>query len=219
MDRDTVAGKDKHRKKLIQFLESETGILLGTQMIAKGLHIPQVTLVGVINADTALNFPDIRAAERTFQVLMQVAGRAGRGEIPGEVIIQTFQPENYALKAVMEGDYHSFYEKETSYRRELNYPPYTHLINITVSGLIEKDTRMIMDKAAESVSEAGLNYIGPSPSPLYRLRGAFRRHLIIKTSQPKKSGEVLRDKLENVITEAKKKQVTLIIDVDPYWMM
>ncbi len=219
MDRDTVAGRDRHRQKLVQFIESDSGILVGTQMIAKGLHIPQVTLVGVINADTALNFPDFRAAERTFQILMQVSGRAGRGEVPGKVIVQTYQPDNYSIKAVADSDYKKFYRQELSFRKELNYPPYSHLINITAGGLREDDVRQVIEGLTERLDQESMNYLGPSRAPLYRLRGTFRWHILIKSNEILKASIILRKILEGLLAGIKKKQVTLTVDIDPNWLL
>ena len=133
MDVDTTSRKGAHEKLLNEFEEGKGDILLGTQMIAKGLDYPNITLVGVLNADTMLNLPDFRASERTYQLLTQVAGRAGRHDKPGRVIIQTYNPEHYAIQDVQKNDYLTFYQKEMEYRKIGKYPPYYFLINFTIS--------------------------------------------------------------------------------------
>ena len=130
MDRDTTSHKGAHGEILGTFRRGEADILVGTQMIAKGLDFPNVTLVGVISADTSLNIPDFRATERTFQLLSQVSGRSGRGVEPGEVVIQTFDPDNYAIQCAVKHDYAGFYEHEIQLRREPAYPPFAWLVNV-----------------------------------------------------------------------------------------
>src|SRR5208283_2285644 len=132
MDRDTVSGKRQFEKILFGFREGEFDILVGTQMIAKGHDIPNVTLVGVVSADVGLGMPDFRAAERTFQLLTQVAGRAGRGNLPGIVLIQTINPDHYAVRMAAAQDYVAFYEKELAFRRAMSYPPFTAMANVLV---------------------------------------------------------------------------------------
>ena len=127
MDSDTTTRKGSHERILKFFREGKADILIGTQMIAKGLDLPKVTLVGVINADTTLHMPDFRAAERTFQLLTQVAGRSGRGDLPGEVLIQTYSPDHYSITAAAAHDYEGFYKNEMRVRRALGYPPFSHL--------------------------------------------------------------------------------------------
>jgi primosomal protein N' (replication factor Y) len=138
MDRDTTARKGAHVRIVGQFRTAQTNVLIGTQMVAKGFDFPGVTLVGVISADTSLNLPDFRAAERTFQLLTQVSGRAGRGDKEGEVIVQTYRPDDYSIQAASRHDYQTFYRQETENRRELSYPPFSHLINLVVSGESEQ---------------------------------------------------------------------------------
>ncbi len=146
MDADTTRGKGGHERALAEFESLASGVLLGTQMIAKGLDYPEVTLVGVINADTTLHLPDYRAGERTYQLLEQVAGRAGRGERQGEVIVQTYWPEHPAIRAAASHDPDIFYAEEKSIRAELGYPPYGRLANVLIWG---KDQSAVADAAAE----------------------------------------------------------------------
>jgi len=159
-------------------------------MVAKGLDIPSVTLVGVINADTSLNLPDFRAGERTFQLLIQVAGRAGRGPSGGQVIIQTFSPEHYAIQAAAGHDYASFYEQEIAYRRQLHNPPfatlalliYSHTNDVTCQREAERmKDLLIEERDARGIS--GISVIGPAPAYIHRLRGRFRWQLILRGSE------------------------------------
>ncbi len=199
MDLDTTGSKWAHVEILDAFRRREVDILLGTQMIAKGLDFPQVTLVGVINADVGLHLPDFRASERTFQLLEQVAGRAGRGEEPGEVLVQTSRPGHYALAAAAEHDYVGFAERELGDREEPGYPPHRRLANLVVSGKTE--SRVI--DVAEELSEwtrrlirdrrlAGVEVIGPAPCPIDRLRERWRWHFLVKADRAATLGGVLR---------------------------
>ena len=160
-------------------------------MITKGLDLPQVTLVGVVNADTGLNLPDFRAGERTFQLLCQVAGRAGRGILGGRVIIQTYSPEHYAIQAAAKHDYVLFYDKEIGYRRQLHNPPftrlaslvYTHTNDVFCQREAERMKRRLIEER-DSKGIADLSVIGPAPAFIHRLRGRFRWQLIIRSSDP-----------------------------------
>jgi primosomal protein N' (replication factor Y) len=160
-----------------------TDVLVGTQMVAKGHDFPGVRLVGVVLADIGLHLPDFRAAERTLQLLTQVAGRAGRDHQPGRVIVQTFVPDHYAVRPVREHDYESFYAEELAHRAELGYPPFGHLAHAVISArdeaAAEAGARLLAAAAAEP-AEPGLEVLGPAPSPLARLRGRYRFQLLIK---------------------------------------
>jgi len=190
-DRDVTARKYAHEELLCSFRDHRADILIGTQMIAEGLDLPQVTLAGIISADTGLNLPDFRACERTFQLLCQVAGRAGRGLKAGKVIIQTYSPENYAIQAAAKHDYVSFYNQEIDYRRQYNYPPFSHFIRLVYSHTnndlcrreAEKMSHIILDEQ-ERKGIAGLNLIGPVPAFAARLRGRYRWQLILRGSNP-----------------------------------
>ena len=188
-DSDVIAGRTSHESILQKFRSREADILIGTQMIAKGLDIPSVTLVGVVSADTSLNLPDFRSGERTFQLLSQVAGRAGRGPSGGRVIIQTFSPDHYAIRAAARHDYSSFYEQEIAYRRQLHNPPFTSLARLvfahTNDSVCQREAekmklRLLDEIAARGVS--GIDIIGPAPAFIHRLRGRFRWHLILRGS-------------------------------------
>jgi primosomal protein N' (replication factor Y) len=190
-DSDATRGKDTHREILNQFRAHEADILIGTQMIAKGLDLPMVTLVGVVNADISLNLPDFRASERTFQLLSQVLGRAGRGTRGGKVIIQTYFPEHYAIQAAAKHDYNLFYEQEIGYRRELRNPPFTHLARLTYSHtsdtLCQRGAERMRQRLTEEIATQGiddLSMIGPAPAFVHRLRGRFRWQLILRGAEP-----------------------------------
>ena len=180
MDVDTTSGKWSHHQILERVERREVDILLGTQMIAKGLDFPNVTLVGVVNADVGINLPDFRATERTFQLLTQVAGRAGRGDKGGEVIVQTSLPEHYAIVAAQQHDFEAFAERELVARREPLYPPFCRLVNIVVSGVEESATQEAAQAAADwlrGLLRSGqiddVDLIGPAPCPIDRIARAM----------------------------------------------
>ncbi len=219
MDRDTTTRKGSHQRLVQQVLAQEIDILVGTQMVAKGHDFPGVTLVGVLDADNSLNFPDFRSAERTFSLLSQVAGRAGRGEKPGRVMVQTYSPEHYALQAAASHDYAGFYAEEMPFREALGYPPYGYLINLVLSG---NDA----DKVARSANEvaATLNRVvqdaevlGPAPCPLARLRGKTRFQILLKAEKRLP----LHRMLQHVTGKASPvpSGVRMNIDIDPIDML
>jgi len=186
-DSDVTSRKNSHEDILEKFRNHEADILIGTQIVAKGLDIPSVTLVGVINADTGLNLPDFRAGERTFQVLTQVAGRAGRGASGGRVIIQTFSPQHYAIRAAAGHDYASFYEQEIEYRRQLRNPPFSRLARLlymhTNDAVCRREAermKVLLESEMETRGIAGVEVIGPAPAFIHRLRGRFRWQLILR---------------------------------------
>jgi len=190
-DSDTTKRKLYHQEILNKFRAHQADILIGTQMITKGLDLPQVTLVGVVNADTGLNLPDFRAGERTFQLLSQVAGRAGRGPLGGRVIIQTYSPEHYAIQAAAKHDYALFYEQEIGYRHQLHNPPFTRLVSLvythTNNALCQRETErmkslLMEDRDAKGIADLGI--VGPAPAFIHRLRGRFRWQLILRGSDP-----------------------------------
>jgi primosomal protein N' (replication factor Y) (superfamily II helicase) len=219
MDRDTTVRKGIHQKLVDSMTRGEVDILVGTQMIAKGHDFPGVTLVGVINADAALNFPDFRSAERTFALLTQVAGRAGRGERPGRVLIQTYAPDHYALTCAAAHDYHQFYDQEISFRRALDYPPFGFLVNLVLVG---NDTKKV-DRAAAALAgklkqEAReVEILGPAPCPLAKLRGKKRVQILLKASRrpPLRRLLVCLAALQKSIPAG----VRLVVDVDPLDML
>ncbi len=199
MDVDTTGTKWAHFEILERVRRREVDVLLGTQMIAKGLDFPNVTLVGVVNADVGLNLPDFRAAERTFQLLSQVAGRAGRGDRPGRVLVQTSRPEHFALETAVDHDYEAFAERETEDRRGPGYPPHRRLANLTVTGGSEDP---VVDAAVELADWTrdlvdrqeleGVDVVGPAPCVLDRVRGRWRWHFLLKSDRAPPLGAVLR---------------------------
>ena len=221
MDRDTTAHKGAHGSILAAFRAGEADILVGTQMIAKGLDFPNVTLVGVISADTSLNLPDFRASERTYQLISQVAGRSGRGVRPGEVIIQTFDPEQYAIKCAVEHDYPAFYEIELENRRELGYPPFGSLVNILSKDKNDLDAKNRLDnlcdylKSMPMFNRRGVDIKGPVPAILSKLRGEYRWHMVLRSSDRKK----LLNLLNSAFTQNPALRRQIAIDVDPISML
>jgi primosomal protein N' (replication factor Y) len=230
MDLDTTARRGAHDRILSQFGRGEADILLGTQMVAKGLDFPRVTLVGVISADTQMLLPDFRAAERTFQLLTQVAGRSGRARLAGEVIIQTMQPQHYSLKHVVSHDFRGFYREELAYRKELDYPPFSRIVLIEFSGERENEVQHHARKFAEYLTQQHLEshslLLGPADAAIPRVRGKFRKHIILKNLKSKDpAGSQLHVALLNAkqlytsSALAKNKKVQMTIDVDPVGMM
>ena len=212
MDSDTTRRKGSHARLLNTFREGKADIMVGTQMIAKGLDFPNVSLVGVISADTSLHLPDFNSAERTFQLLTQVSGRAGRGDIPGEVIVQSFSPEHYAIQAAANHDYEGFYRQEIVFREELSYPPFSRLINIVstdpVDGYAESRLREWVSRLDLPV---GVEILGPAECPLSKLKGLYRWHVVLKD----RSGNT---ELKSIVG-ASAPLSGLTFDVDPLSML
>lgn len=215
MDADTTRGKGAHERLLAEFEALQSGVLLGTQMIAKGLDYPDVTLVGVITADITLNLPDFRAGERTYQLLEQVAGRAGRGEQRGRVIIQTYWPDHPALRAVAAHDASVFYDEDTAVRSELGYPPFGRLANVLVWGEVQA---AVASRAAEVTvllrdeCPADWEVLGPSPAPIGRLKRAWRWHVLVKAP----AGADISGPVGNALARAGTKVGTSVAaDIDP----
>jgi len=216
LDRDTVTGKHKYEEILSGFREGNFDILVGTQMIAKGHDIPNVTLVAVVNADIGLGVPDFRAAERTFQLLTQVAGRAGRHELPGTVLLQTINPDHYAIRCAAEQNYARFYEKEIEFRRLMRYPPFSALANVLVRAEHQEDALRMSGSLAELLQEPGegLKVIGPAEAPVVRLKNEFRYQMLIKARSRPRLNEVLQRLQRYALTE-KWPATALVVDVDP----
>ena len=190
-DRDTTGWRGAHDLFLRRFVEGQADVLVGTQMIAKGLDLPLVTLVGIVSADTALHLPDFRAAERTFQLLVQVAGRAGRGLRGGRVILQTYHPEHYAIRAAAAHDYSAFARRELAFREEMGYPPYGRLARLLYRHTQARKARQEAEALAEAIRERlreegrpATDLIGPAPAFFARLRGAYRWHLLLRHPDP-----------------------------------
>jgi primosomal protein N' (replication factor Y) (superfamily II helicase) len=222
MDVDTTSGKWAHHEILDRVDRGEVDILLGTQMIAKGLDFPNVTLVGVVNADTGMNLPDFRASERTFQLLTQVAGRAGRGSKGGEVIVQTSLPNHYAISFAVEHDFESFADRELRARERPLYPPLCRMVNVVVSGTEEVPTQRQCDAAAEWLRGllaaqrlSDVELVGPAPCPIDRIRGRWRWHFLLRSGSGDSLGKVMRYFAQRYQPGAGKEDIRIAIDRDP----
>ncbi len=214
MDSDTTGRKDAHREILGEFRAGRIDILVGTQMIAKGLHFPNVTLVGVLYADLSLHMPDFRAAERTFQLLTQVAGRAGRGQATGEVIIQTYTPFHPAVQAARRLDYEGFFDQEIEFRKELGYPPFGHLVCLHLQGPGEAKVQFAGEalvRALKPKLPASVKLAGPTPAPLARARGQYRYQVLLRAPSTRSMTAPLKAVLE---TFKWPEDVRCIVDVD-----
>lgn len=214
MDRDTTASRDALVELIERFRRKEADILVGTQMVAKGLDFPGVLLVGVVNADTGMQMPDFRAAERGFQLLTQVAGRAGRGEQPGEVVLQTFQPEHYAISAAASQDYASFFEQELAARSEMGWPPFASIARVVIQSASEGHCRDEARRIAGILSADGaVEVIGPSAAPIEKLKSRHRWHILLRS--PDRGG--ILELLERVDAHRWPSEVS--IDIDPVNLM
>ena len=222
MDSDTTSGRGGHERLLSRMAEGSADILIGTQMIAKGHDFPGVTLVGVINGDAGLNMPDFRSSERTFQLLSQIIGRAGRGEQPGHVLVQARNPDHYAISCAVNHDSEGFYRQELEFRREAGYPPFSHLACLAFSGTGEDATEAEASAAARALQiirrdrRLRIEVLGPAPAPLYRLRGRFRRQILLKSPDR----PPLKTLLDLWLASWKSSTtVRLTVDIDPVDMM
>ena len=219
LDRDTVHSRHDFERILAAFHAGEFDLLVGTQMIAKGHDVHGVTLVGVVGADFALGFPDFRAAERTFQLLTQVAGRAGRGTTPGRVVLQTYFPEHYAIQFAARHDYEGFFEKELRFRRWMHYPPFTAVANVLIrSDKLEHALRWAgrLGRWFETTAKsrpADLRVLGPAAAPILRLKRDYRYHFVLKSASRKRLNETLRALISHADSQ-KIPRVNLIVDVD-----
>lgn len=217
VDSETVKEKGSYKRIYEDFLNHKYDILVGTQIIAKGFHFPNITLVGIISADSTLNFPDFRAGEKTFNLIVQASGRAGRAEKEGEVIIQTYTPDHYVIEKSKKADYEKLYEEEIEVRKELNYPPFGKIINIIVSSeeeeILEKEAQTFFDE----IFDEELEIYGPFQAPLYKIKKRYRYQIFIKGSrkQINKYKVKLLEKYKNNVA----KKVRITIDVDPINLM
>src|SRR5712672_69390 len=213
LDRDAIRKRGALASLLSRFRDGAIDVLVGTQMIAKGHDFPRVTLVGVVSADVGLGLADFRASERTFQLLTQVAGRAGRGEVPGEAIVQTLYPDHYSIRLACRQDFPAFYERELKFRTAMRYPPMISLVNAVVRS---RTFSGAMDDAADIVSrlrsaDRGLRILGPAPAPLGKLRGEYRAQLLIKGMNRKR----IREALQTALAARPELQRRVVVDVDP----
>tara|TARA_Y100000588_G_scaffold65974_1_gene66120 strand:- start:2821 stop:4458 length:1638 start_codon:yes stop_codon:yes gene_type:complete len=223
MDVDTTSGKWAHQRILDRVAKGDVDILLGTQMIAKGLDFPRVTLVGVVNADVGIHLPDFRASERTFQLLSQVAGRAGRGKLGGEVLIQTSLPDHYAIQAAVAHDFRAFAERESSARETPRYPPHLRMVNVILSSPDQRAAAKSAEAGAEWVrrwlrrknleESRGVELVGPAPAPIERLHGRWRWHFFLRSTSPGAIGKVVRALIDGFKVPGG--DVRLAVDRDP----
>ena len=224
LDGDSGANRKKFLTTIRQMNEGELDILVGTQMVAKGLHFPGVTLVGVVWADGGLAMPDYKAAEKTFQLVTQVTGRAGRGEEPGEVYIQTMRPEHYSIKYAASHDYERMVEKELELRQAPGYPPYVRLAGIHVQGESQNEVKDCAQRIAECAAsiirekDIAVELLGPVPSPLDKLKGKFRWQILLKSSHINALHQ-LCDYVQLVKKESCGQRCRVVVDVDPENMM
>jgi primosomal protein N' (replication factor Y) len=224
MDSDTMRRPGSHQKVLSAFRSGEIDLLLGTQMIAKGLDFPNVLLVGVINADAALHFPDFRAGERTFQLVTQVAGRTGRGNRGGRVIVQTFSPEHMAIQAAARHDYQQFAEAELRNRAKFNYPPLGSVARIIIRGTVADVTEATADslvtrlQSARERLGAEVRLLGPAPPPIAKLRGKYRYHILLQSTDPMQLGATIRTATKT-FKIPDKDDVQYVVDIDPMDML
>jgi primosomal protein N' (replication factor Y) len=216
LDRDTASGKGAFENILSHFRGGAVDILIGTQMIAKGHDIPNVTLVGIVLADIGLSLPDFRAAERTFQLLTQAAGRAGRGDVPGRVVIQTLNPDHYAIQFAAEQNYEGFYQKEIEFRKWLRYPPFAAFANVIVRAAKQEEALRMATELGYLLDPQpeGVKVMGPAEAPVLRVRSEFRYQILLKAAKR----SILRgalNKLRAFAEREKWKATALVIDVDP----
>ena len=233
MDSDSMRKPGSHENALDQFRAGEVRILLGTQMIAKGLDFPNVTLVGVINADTALHLPDFRAGERTFQLVTQVAGRTGRGKQGGRVLVQTFSPDHPSILASVRHDYDAFARYELPIRESLGYPPFSSMVRLVIRGRVEEQTRVFAQHLADTLRQtagktassdenrtqkvtADVRILGPAPAPIQKLRGDYRFHIQAQSADDDHLRSIVRQVKADLKTPA---EVQWIADVDPVEML
>jgi len=228
MDRDTTARKGAIVKLLKGLKDQTTDILIGTQMVAKGHDFPNITLVGIICADLSLSFPDFRAGERTFQLLAQVAGRAGRGSSPGRVVLQTYNPEHFSIIAARDQDFKSFYDQEINFRKALNYPPFSRMIQLKISG---KDPKLTQNhalqlgdccqglKTSTPSFYGGIEIMGPIESSLTKIARRYRWQILLKSSQTKALHQFVNQLLAENASAFHHRQVRVVVDVDPLFLL
>jgi primosomal protein N' (replication factor Y) (superfamily II helicase) len=219
MDADSMSRKDAYRETLHAFRSGKIDILVGTQMIAKGLHFPNVTLVGIINADLALHMPDFRAGERTFQLLTQVAGRAGRGETPGEVFVQTYTPFSPSIQFARHHDFAGYFQQELEFRERCDFPPFKHAVLITVRSPHEARAKLSAETLVRRLKEnLGSEFIlgDATPAPLEKLQGQFRFHILMRGEAIVRLSRLIRETLEKLPLP---EDVLASVDVDPYQLL
>jgi primosomal protein N' (replication factor Y) len=223
LDRDVARRQGQFQRILDEFRQGKIDLLVGTQLIAKGHDFPGVTLVGVVSADVGLGLPDFRSAERTFQLLTQAAGRAGRGEIPGRVLVQTFFPDHYVIRLAAEQNYEAFFHREMRFRRLMHYPPVTALANVIAQGAKLEQAAQVAKLVGDYLiplekQTEGLRILGPTPAPLAKLEGRFRIQFLIKCASRARLSTILR-RLADYADQQGIPQRSLMIDMDPVNIM
>ncbi len=218
MDADTMAERGAHERVLGAFRKRHIDVLIGTQMIAKGLDFPDVTLVGVVSADTGLFVPDYRAAERTFQLLHQVAGRAGRGEKAGTVVIQTFCPDNYAVAAAANNDYDAFVQQELTFRKLTGYPPFARLLRILAEAPREAEAQDLLKQAVVPLARMpDVEVLGPAPAVVAKVKDHWRWHVLVKCFQPASFQAAMA--AIGTVEDLATRSCRITLDVDPSSLM
>ncbi|OGW52896.1 MAG: primosomal protein N', partial [Nitrospirae bacterium RBG_19FT_COMBO_55_12] len=222
MDSDAIKGRQAYDMLLGQVDRREVDILLGTQMVAKGHDFPSVTLVGVVDADVGLKLPDLRSAEKTFQLITQAAGRAGRGDITGDVIIQTLNPQHYSILHSRTHDYDGFYNEELTYRTELGYPPISRIIKLEFKSANEsyaaEAAKTARDRIRSLVKGKGIVILGPAPAPISRVRGQYRFQMLLLSSRREELRRLVVEG-KNAVEEKYGRKCKVIVDVDPVNLM
>jgi primosomal protein N' (replication factor Y) len=225
MDRDTTGRRGAHEEIIRRWQKGEIDVLIGTQMITKGHDVTGVTLVAALLADTSLNLPDFRAAERTFQLLSQVAGRSGRGDDPGRVIVQTYSPDHYTMRHLPQHDYRGFFAEEIEFRRAVNYPPFSRLVSLRVDGpkadVVEVKAKALAQSLREQLARKAkwrehIEVLGPAPAPILKLRNRYRWQLLLKGKHSAALLE-LAGQARGLLPRSRASR--LYIDVDPYSML
>ena len=223
LDRDTTSRRRTYEQAILQFGAGELDMLVGTQMIAKGHDFHSVTLVGVVSVDAGLAMPDFRAAERTFQLITQVAGRAGRGERPGRVLIQTYHPQHYALRHACAQDFHAFYEEEIRYRKSLSYPPFVALAALLVRGpdltRVHATAVEIKNGLEAANTDRAVRLLGPAPAPLSRLRGQHRVQILLKSRNRARMREIIEMALAEAARVPGCDVQSVNVEIDPVNLM
>jgi primosomal protein N' (replication factor Y) len=224
MDMDTTGRKGAHHRILDAFEKGSYDILLGTQMVAKGLDFPNVTLVGVLAADASLNLPDYRSCEKTFQLITQVAGRTGRGSKPGRVVVQTYQPEHYSIQYASEHDFAGFYRREIGIRRQFGYPPYSHIIRVLITGEKEKELAQFSKNMVEWIKgciaknallEKGLLDLGAWPAPIERINSKYRWQVLIRIRTAGQYRDAYHSLADELIKTFYQETFTVTLDFNP----
>jgi primosomal protein N' (replication factor Y) len=228
MDRDTTARRGSVVRLLKELRRRRIDILIGTQMVAKGHDFPYITLVGILCADLSMSFPDFRAGERTFQLLAQVAGRAGRGDKPGRVILQTYNPDHFSIRAAQRQDFRAFYRREIAFRRALKYPPFSRIIQLKIAGRDKRQTAALARAVGDACRRLGqrdrslgqsVEAMGPVEAALARIAGKYRWQILLKGRRVSTLHRFVRRLMSDNPALFNRRGVAVAVDVDPFFMM